>query len=133
MLHMSVQSEPALGRLFQVLGDSTRLRIAALLAATTRGACVCELTDALAQPQYHVSRHLKTLRTAGLVVPERDGRWVYYRLIPPSGALGKRLAALLRTVSADSRFAGDHERLAKRLALRRHGRCCVWTAGGVVA
>jgi len=117
---------------FQALADSTRLRIAALLAANQQHACVCELTDALAEPQYHVSRHLKILRAAGLVVPERDGRWVYYRLITPSGALGKRLSALLRTVSTDLRFARDNERFARRLALRRHGRCCVWTAGSVV-
>jgi ArsR family transcriptional regulator len=129
-----ISAAPSVERVFQALADPTRLRIAALLAAGNQHACVCELTDALAERQYNVSRHLKTLRAAGLVMPERDGRWVYYRLIPPGGTLGRRLSALLRAVAAgDSRFGRDSERFAKRLALRKHGRCCVWTAHDVVA
>lgn len=120
-------------RLFQALADPTRLRIAALLAATSQRACVCELTDALGERQYNVSRHLKTLKAAGLVVPMRDGRWVYYQLAGPRGPMGRRLRALLRSLPAEVDFARDRDRFARRLALRRHGRCCVWTAEDVVA
>lgn len=120
-------------RLFQALGDPTRLRIATLLADSNTHACVCELTDALAERQYNISRHLKALRAAGLVAPERDGRWVYYRLNLPAGPLGRRLSTLLRSLPADPQFSQDRDRLAKRLALRKHGRCCVWTTEDVVA
>ncbi|HEY3248519.1 MAG TPA: metalloregulator ArsR/SmtB family transcription factor [bacterium] len=125
---MSSQPGPSLDRVFQVLGDSTRLRIAALLASARQGACVCELTDALAERQYNISRHLKTLRAAGLVAPARDGRWVYYRLAGPDGPAGRRLKALLRTLTRSAELTHDRERFTRRLALRRHGRCCVWTA-----
>ncbi len=125
-----VSAPASVDRLFQALADPTRLRIAALLAASRRGACVCELTDALAERQYNVSRHLKTLRTAGLVTPARDGRWVYYRLAGPNGPAGRRLTALLRTILDDPHLDRERGRFAKRLALRKHGRCCVWTAAG---
>ena len=48
--------------------------------------CVCELTAALNIVQPKVSRHLATLREAGLVADERRGQWVHYRMpnnIPP--------------------------------------------------
>lgn len=128
-----ILAQPSAESLFQALGDPTRLRIAALLAATNQRACVCELTDALAERQYNVSRHLKTLKAAGLVAPSRDGRWVYYHLAGPRGPVGRRLRALLRAWPGDPQFARDRERFARRLALRRHGRCCVWTTEDVVA
>ena len=123
-----ISTHLSIDRIFQALADPTRLRMAALLAATKQGACVCELTDALAERQYNVSRHLKTLRAAGLVVPARDGRWVYYRLAGPDGPVGRRLRALLRTLTDSPHLARDRDRFAVRLALRKHGRCCVWTA-----
>lgn len=129
----AVASSPPAERLFQALADPTRLRIAALLAAAKTRACVCELTDALGEHQYNISRHLKAMKAIGLVTPSRDGRWVYYHLAGPRGPVGGRLRALLRVLPADPQFARDRERFVRRLALRRHGRCCVWTAADVVA
>lgn len=129
--HISEQVT-SLERVFQALGDPTRLRIASLLAATKQRACVCELTDALAERQYNVSRHLKILRDAGLVIPARNGRWVYYELVRQTSPPGRRLLTLLRALSGSREFAADRARFAKRLALRKHGQCCVWTAADVV-
>lgn len=67
--------------LFRALGDETRLRCLALLA-THGELCVCELTHALGVSQPKISRHLATLREAGLVDDRRLGLWVYYRLQP---------------------------------------------------
>ena len=64
---------------FKALSDETRLRLIALLS---RGElCVCDLMAILDLPQSTVSRHLATLRHAGLVEDRRQGVWMYYRLV----------------------------------------------------
>lgn len=64
---------------FKALGDDFRL--AALLLIRSQGQlCVCELTEAFEAPQPKVSRHLATLRDAGLLASERRGQWIYYSL-----------------------------------------------------
>ena len=65
--------------LFQALSDPTRLRILALLWKQGE-LCVCELTQALSLSQPMISRHLATLRTAGIVSDRRAGIWVHYRV-----------------------------------------------------
>jgi ArsR family transcriptional regulator len=42
--------------------------------------CVCDLTGAFQLSQPKVSRHLAELRKCGIVVDERRGKWVYYKL-----------------------------------------------------
>lgn len=64
---------------FKALGDDSRLAII-LLVRAHHELCVCELTAALEAPQPKVSRHLSTLRDAGLLEGERRGQWVYYQL-----------------------------------------------------
>jgi len=68
----------SLERLFQALGDTTRLRILGLLLAGE--VCVCHIHESLRIPQPKASRHLAYLRRAGLVQTRRAGLWVYYRL-----------------------------------------------------
>lgn len=65
-------------RLFQALADPTRLLL--LLALQEGESPVTRLTERLQQPQSTVSRHLATLRHAGLVSTRRDGTKVQYRL-----------------------------------------------------
>ena len=65
-------------RLFQALGDVTRLRILGLLL--TGEVCVCHIHESLKVSQPKASRHLAYLRRAGLVETRREGLWVYYRL-----------------------------------------------------
>jgi DNA-binding transcriptional ArsR family regulator len=64
--------------LLRALGAPVRLALVHLLTDQSR--CVHELVDALGISQPLVSQHLKTLRAAGLVVAERDGREMRYRL-----------------------------------------------------
>jgi ArsR family transcriptional regulator len=68
-------------RLFQALGDSTRLRILGLLL--TGEVCVCHIHESLKISQPKASRHLAYLRRTGLVDTRRQGLWVYYRLAEP--------------------------------------------------
>jgi ArsR family transcriptional regulator len=65
---------------FHALSDPTRLDIVERLATGER--CVCELTADLDAAQSRLSFHLRTLKDAGLVTDRREGRWVYYALLP---------------------------------------------------
>jgi ArsR family transcriptional regulator len=67
-------------RLFNTLGDPTRVRIVHLLATSAEPVCVCELVEPLGLTQPTVSHHLKRLTDAGLIVREQRGVWAYYTL-----------------------------------------------------
>jgi ArsR family transcriptional regulator len=67
--------------LFQLLSDETRLR-SILLMKQEGELCVCELVHALGLIQPKISRHLATLRDAGVVLDRRQGQWIYYKLNP---------------------------------------------------
>src|SRR3954471_2703907 len=64
--------------LFKSLGDATRLRILGLLL--TGEVCVCDIHESLKIPQPKASRHLASLRRAGLGEARREARWIPYRL-----------------------------------------------------
>ena len=65
------------------VADPVRLRLLSLLASAESGEiCVCEMVEPLGRSQPTVSHHLKILVEAGLVVGEKRGRWVWYRVVP---------------------------------------------------
>jgi DNA-binding transcriptional ArsR family regulator len=72
------QAARAGGDPFEALGDPNRRLILALLR--DRGRSVGELADALPISRPAVSRHLRLLRDAGLVVEEPRGTRRIYRL-----------------------------------------------------
>jgi ArsR family transcriptional regulator len=75
----AIEMAPVLG----ALADPVRLRIVSMLAAAPDGAaCGCDLETPLNLSQPTVSHHLKILREAGIVEGNRQGRWVYYRVVP---------------------------------------------------
>ncbi|GAB4273214.1 MAG: metalloregulator ArsR/SmtB family transcription factor [Pararhodobacter sp.] len=63
------------------LAEPTRLAAVALLSDGGEH-CVCELMKKLDASQSRMSRHMQTLKHAGLVVDRRDAQWVRYRLNP---------------------------------------------------
>lgn len=65
-------------QLFKQLGNESRLQIVRLLAEHPRP--VGKLSEATGLSQPLVSQHLRNLRQAALVVGERSGREVTYRL-----------------------------------------------------
>ena len=67
--------------LFRSLGDETRLRIVARLAAGE--ARVVDLTGELGLAQSTVSKHLACLRGCGLVGYRAEGRQSFYALTRP--------------------------------------------------
>ncbi len=80
--HVDEADRTADAGIFKALADPHRLTILATLARAEDEVCVCDFTSALPLNQPTVSHHLKILRDAGLVVCERRGTWVYYRLAP---------------------------------------------------
>lgn len=72
---MNIQSK----LFFQLLSDDTRLRCLMLMQQQGE-LCVCELTHALGMIQPKISRHLGSLRDAGLVSDRRQGQWIYYQI-----------------------------------------------------
>ncbi len=67
--------------LLSALAEPTRLAAIRLLADGDEH-CVCELMQALNATQSRMSRHMQTLKQAGLVIDRRDAQWVRYRLNP---------------------------------------------------
>ena len=108
---------------FQALADATRIRALRLLAAGREEACLCELVDSLLEPQYKLSRHLKVLRQAGLLATEKDGRFVYHKLVAHHRHLKMLYAAICALPDSDGVFAADLRRFTQRMRLRQSGRC----------
>lgn len=93
------------------------LRILAAIAEPTRlGAmqviwdggehCVCELMDRLNTSQSRMSRHMKALRDAGLVLDRRDAQWVRYRRNPDLPRSVERIIdAVIVAVAANQKVA----------------------------
>jgi ArsR family transcriptional regulator, arsenate/arsenite/antimonite-responsive transcriptional repressor len=75
---------------FQAVAEETRFRIVQRLAGGER--CVCDLQEELDAAQSRLSFHLKKLKEAGVVADRREGRRVYYSLVP--GALEEMRAFL---------------------------------------
>lgn len=84
----------------RAVADPNRLRILAMLR---RGElCVCQITAVLDLAPATVSKHLSSLRTAGLVRQRKEGRWVHYRLAERSAnPFTPGMLALVGTLAVD--------------------------------
>jgi ArsR family transcriptional regulator len=104
---------------FRAFADPIRLRILNLLQQE-KELCVCDLCDVLGEAQPKVSRHLATLRSAGLVEVRRQGKWKFYALAPAPGSLHRALLRCVRTCLGEvEELAADRARLAGVEAQRR--------------
>jgi ubiquinone/menaquinone biosynthesis C-methylase UbiE len=108
MSSRSLSSEQTLDAL-RAVGEETRLRIVAVLR---RGELtVTDLTEILGQSQPRVSRHLKLLVDAGLVVKHREGTWAFFRLAD-SAAHRSLVHSVLAAIDAtDPMLGADVQRL----------------------
>ncbi len=68
----------SLQEFLKLIADETRLRILMLL--NEEALCVCELEAILEVSQPRVSRILSKYRDLGLVIDERKGKFIYYKL-----------------------------------------------------
>ena len=96
---------------FKSASHPARLRILSMLR--TGELCVCQITAVLDLAVATVSAHLAELKRAGLVVEQKDGRWVSYSLAegPAPRAL---LGQVWLLVGADPQVEADG-RLVRRL------------------
>ena len=79
-----------LTRVFRALSAETRVRIVQLLK--TRALCVNALAARLKVTPAAVSQHLRILRDAELVIPDRRGYYVHYLINEKTLAVWKALA-----------------------------------------
>jgi len=82
-----------LARVFAALADPVRLRLLSLVADAGE-ICSCDLEQPLGKSQPTISHHTKVLADVGLVVGEKRGRWVWWRVVP------ERIAAVRAALDA---------------------------------
>ena len=106
-----VSSSLPIADLFQALADPSRVRILMLLR--TMELSVGDLAQVLGQSQPRVSRHVRILGDAGLLVRHKEGSWVFLALAEGEGAQAV-FDLVDRWLDPDSRavLAADAVRLA---------------------
>jgi len=77
---LSPAEAEALAHGFAALADPVRLRLLSLIAARDE-VCACDLLRPLGKSQPTISHHTKALAEAGLIVGDKRGRWVYWRVV----------------------------------------------------
>lgn len=100
------------------LADPLRLRMLSAIATDPRGeTCVCDLAALAEVSQPTVSHHLKVLKETGMLLSERRGTWVWYRIAP-----GRQLAvAALLDAFAPAAVAAAQEDAEARVEALRDG------------
>ncbi len=102
-------------QLFKAFSDKQRLRILALLS---HGPLVVnDIKNVLHLSMSTVSQHLTILRNAGLVIDNKEGRWVYYsltkELLASRELPGIVFKELSRHFDQEESFVYDYELLKK--------------------
>ena len=96
---------------FSALADRTRLRLLNLMSEGE--VCVCFFAEALGTNNPKISRHLAYLRRANLVSGRRDGKWMHYRVTPPSDdKLAVVFDATIELLRNDPEMQEDSQKLA---------------------
>lgn len=62
----------------KAIADRNRVRILKMLESEPL--CVCRITMVLDLAPATVSKHLSVLKSAGMILADKRGRWAYYRL-----------------------------------------------------
>jgi len=68
-------------KFLKALSGTARIRIICLLSSR-EDLCVCEIGEIIGLSQPTISSHLKILEEAGIIVYEKDGRWINYKMNP---------------------------------------------------
>jgi ArsR family transcriptional regulator len=90
---------------FKILADETRLKMLWLFFNHDE-LCVCDIMATLKITQSKASRHLSTMKKAGLVEGRKEGLWSYYMLRPVSNKFIQEHLDLLKTGLAKRPDAG---------------------------
>ncbi len=108
----------------KALGDENRARIVTALMRKGR-LCVCQMTELLGLAPSTVSKHLSILTQAGLIEPDKNGRWVHYRIVESEGSSMINAAQVFvwNALLDDVKIAEDMERIDEILKEDRELLC----------
>lgn len=103
---------PTMDRVFQALASTPRRKILAYLAHAELSAGDIAARFAMSKPA--VSQHLSVLENAGLIVSEKRGQFVFYRLLPDALAnvlngYVQQVCPVSRPLKAESRELAERE------------------------
>lgn len=112
-----------LHEIFQALSDPYRIRIVALLLRTKEEICLCEFSESLREPEYKLSRHVKILKSNGILTSVRDGKWIYHSLVKSEKFLKLIYQSLEAFPDDDETRANDYQHFMKKAIQREKGRC----------
>jgi DNA-binding transcriptional ArsR family regulator len=106
----------------RAVADESRAR--ALMALRGQELCVCQIVELLGLAPSTVSKHMSTLRQAGLVRLRKEGRWVHYRLADEGNSdVHDALAWLSRSLATDPVIEEDSRRLKEILRVSPEELC----------
>jgi ArsR family transcriptional regulator, arsenate/arsenite/antimonite-responsive transcriptional repressor len=78
---LSDDEAATLAGVMSALSDPVRLRIFSIVASEDE-VCSCNLEELVGKSQPTISHHTHKLAAAGLIVGEKRGRWVWWRVVP---------------------------------------------------
>jgi ArsR family transcriptional regulator len=106
MMNLDKQAE-----IFKALSDKSRLRILKMLQR--KSLCVCEITEILQLATSTVSNHLSILKEVGLIIDEKDKKWINYKINskPENPEIASALMSLHLLLENDEMIQKDTEQL----------------------
>ena len=73
--------------------------------------CVCEISEVLKLANSTVSKHLSILRDVGLIIQEKEGKWVNYSLVTsPESSYINELLQLIKKWLPDNKVIREDAR-----------------------
>lgn len=113
------------------LSDPNRVRL--LAACMDQERCVCQLVGLIELSNPAISKHLSTLKDAGLLESRREGRWVHYRTPDsPTAIAAGAMLSLREAIENDPQIRSDELTLSRidaidpsELARMQRLGCCV--------
>lgn len=110
LVHMATERSFDSEVFFAALADRTRLRLLNLMR--NGEVCVCFFAETLDTNNPKISRHLAYLRRASLVTGRRDGKWIHYRISPPTNEKAAEVfGAVMEMLKDDQEMRLDSQRL----------------------
>jgi ArsR family transcriptional regulator len=86
-------------QVFKALADETRLKIVEMLSCGEM--CACEILEYFQITQPTLSYHMRILMNSGIILGEKEGAWMRYRLNENRIASLKQLINVITTPSED--------------------------------
>jgi ArsR family transcriptional regulator len=117
---MTTVTDPAFEHyteVFKALSDLTRLKIMWLLLSIDSKVSVSEIIEVTQINQYNVSKHLKSLKKAGLVYKQREGKWIFYHYDKGNGAFDDIVRKAILTIP-EEKLTDEIKRCRKCLTVR---------------